>query len=320
MGQAVSLLSDPSCLDACELCPRQCGANRNAGKTGVCGADDKLRVARAALHFWEEPPISGERGSGAVFFSHCPLKCIFCQNRDISSAGWGKEVTVEELAQAMLGLQAQGAHNINLVTPTHYAPHIHRALEIARRDGLNLPVVYNTSSYERPCVLNALKDDVHVWLPDFKYASPGLAWELSRARDYPEVALEAIGVMVEQVRRAGGRRVDDDGIMQRGVIVRHLVLPGHLDDTFRVLQMLWARFGNDIDISIMNQYTPVASAEVLGSHTELSVPLPQEDYEAALDFSDMLGFENLWWQQGGTVGESFIPAFDGSGVVSGGQA
>ena len=126
--------------------------------------------------------------------------------------------------------------------------------------------------------------------------------------------------MVEQVRRAGGRRVDDDGIMQRGVIVRHLVLPGHLDDTFRVLQMLWARFGNDIDISIMNQYTPVASAEVLGSHTELSVPLPQEDYEAALDFSDMLGFENLWWQQGGTVGESFIPAFDGSGVVSGGQA
>ena len=216
--------------------------------------------------------------------------------------------------------QAQGAHNINLVTPTHYAPHIHRALEIARRDGLDLPVVYNTSSYERPCVLHALNDDVHVWLPDFKYASPDLAWELSRARDYPEVALEAIGVMVEQVRRAGGRRVDDDGIMQHGVIVRHLVLPGHLDDTFRVLQMLWVRFGNDIDISIMNQYTPVASAEVLGSHTELSVPLPQEDYEAALDFSDMLGFENLWWQQGGTVGESFIPAFDGSGVVSGGQA
>ena len=185
MGQAVSLLSDPSCLDACELCPRQCGANRNSGKTGVCGADDKLRVARAALHFWEEPPISGERGSGAVFFSHCPLKCIFCQNRDISSAGWGKEVTVEELAQAMLGLQAQGAHNINLVTPTHYAPHIHRALEIARRAGLDLPVVYNTSSYERPCVLHALNDDVHVWLPDFKYASPDLAWELSRARDYP---------------------------------------------------------------------------------------------------------------------------------------
>ncbi len=307
-------LDDMSSLDSCELCPRRCHASRNAGATGACGAADGLFVARAALHFWEEPPISGERGSGAVFFSHCPLKCLFCQNHDISSAGWGRRIDAEGLAQAMLGLQKQGAHNINLVTPTHYAPHIHRALARARECGLTLPVVYNTSAYERPAVLRALSDDVQVWLPDFKYADSDLAWGLSRARDYPAVALEAIGCMVEQVKAHGGRLVDDGGIMRRGVIVRHLVLPGHLDDTFRALQMLWARFGNDIDISVMNQYTPVAPAEALEGHTELLSTLPDDDYEAALDFSDMLGFENLWWQQGGTVGESFIPAFDGSGV------
>ena len=307
-------LDDASLLDACELCPRRCRAARNAGVAGACGADDRLLVARAALHFWEEPPISGERGSGAVFFSHCTLRCLFCQNHGISSAGWGRQTDEEGLVRAMLDLQGQGAHNINLVTPTHYTPHIHRALGRARACGLALPVVYNTSAYERPEVLRALSDDVQVWLPDFKYADPGLAWSLSRASDYPAVALEAIECMVDQVKEKGGRLVDGDGIMRRGVIVRHLVLPGHLDDTFRALQALWTRFGNDIDISIMNQYTPVASAQTLGRHTELLSTLPDDDYEAALDFSDMLGFENLWWQQGGTVGESFIPAFDGSGV------
>lgn len=301
-------------MRACRLCPRQCGVDRAAGAPGLCGADATLFVARAALHYWEEPPISGERGSGAVFFSHCPLKCLFCQNHDISSSGWGRQTTTGGLAQSMLGLQAQGAHNINLVTPTHYAPQVHVALSQARERGLDLPVVYNTSGYERPEVVRALSDDVQVWLPDFKYASSDLSWSLSRARDYPQVALEAIACMVEQVQARGGRLVDDEGIMRRGVIVRHLVLPGHLDDTFRALQTLWARFGNLIDISVMNQYTPVASAETLGAHSELLHTLPQDDYEAALDFSDMLGFENLWWQQGGTVSESFIPAFDGSGV------
>ncbi len=313
-------LDDVSLLDACELCPRRCRAARNAGAAGACGADGRLLVARAALHFWEEPPISGERGSGAVFFSHCTLKCIFCQNHDISSAGWGRQIDEEGLVEAMLDLQGQGAHNINLVTPTHYAPHIHHALGRARACGLALPVVYNTSAYERPEVLRALSDDVQVWLPDFKYADPSLAWSLSRARDYPAVALEAIECMVDQVKERGGRLVDEDGIMRRGVIVRHLVLPGHLDDTFRALQALWAHFGNDIDISIMNQYTPVASAQTLGRHTELLSTLPDDDYEVALDFSDMLGFENLWWQHGGTVGESFIPAFDGSGVDAGSAA
>lgn len=304
-------------LDACELCPRRCRAARSRGMRGFCGADDRLLVARAALHFWEEPPISGERGSGAVFFSHCTLRCRFCQNHDISSAGWGKETSVEGLADSMLNLQGQGAHNINLVTPTQYVPHIRAALSRARGLGLGLPVVYNTSAYERPQTLRDLRDDVQVWLPDFKYASPELAASLSAAADYPQVALDAIAEMVAQVKAAGGRLVDEDGIMRRGVIVRHLVLPGHLDDSFAALQMLWQRFGNDIDISVMNQYTPVASPEELAGHPELLHTLDDEEYEAALDFSDMLGFENLWWQQGGTVGESFIPAFDGSGVDGG---
>ncbi len=304
-------------LDACELCPRRCRAARSRGARGYCGADDKLCVARAALHFWEEPPISGERGSGAVFFSHCTLRCCFCQNRDISSAGWGKQTSIEGLADSMLSLQGQGAHNINLVTPTHYVPHIRAALAQARARGLVLPVVYNTSAYERVQTLRTLSDDVQVWLPDYKYASSSLAASLSAAANYPEVALDAIAEMVAQVQAAGGRLIDDDGIMQRGVIVRHLVLPGHLDDSFAALQRLWQRFGNDIDISIMNQYTPVASPVELAAHPELLRTLDEEDYEAALDFSDMLGFENLWWQQGGTVGESFIPAFDGSGVDGG---
>ncbi len=307
-------------LAACELCPRRCHAARLRGARGFCGADDRLLVARAALHFWEEPPISGERGSGAVFFSHCTLRCCFCQNRDISSAGWGKEVSIEGLADSMLGLQAQGAHNINLVTPTQYVPHIRAALGRARGLGLALPVVYNSSAYERAQILRTLKDDVQVWLPDFKYASPELAKSLSAASDYPQVALEAIAEMVAQVKAAGGRLIDDEGIMRRGVIVRHLVLPGHLDDTFAALQLLWRHFGNDVDVSIMNQYTPVASPEELAGHPELLHTLEDDDYEAALDFSDMLGFENLWWQQGGTVGESFIPAFDGSGVDGGVQA
>lgn len=310
-------LALPEAIESCELCPRRCHAARANGARGYCGADGRLLVARAALHFWEEPPISGERGSGAVFFSHCTLRCCFCQNRDISSSGWGKPVSIDELAESMLGLQRQGAHNINLVTPTHYVPQIHAALATSRARGLELPVVYNTSSYERPQTLRALAQDVQVWLPDFKYASGELSAQLSKAADYPQVALDAIEEMVGQVRAAGGRLIDDDGIMRRGVIVRHLVLPGHLDDTFRALQLLWARFGNEVDISIMNQYTPVASPADLAGHPELLGTLADEDYEAALDFSDMLGFENLWWQQGGTVGESFIPAFDGSGVVSG---
>lgn len=298
----------------CGLCPRRCGTDRAAGRRGICGAAGEVLVARAALHFWEEPPLSGDRGSGTVFFSHCPLQCRFCQNSRISSGGWGRAVDVAELADAMLGLQGQGAHNINLVTATHYAPAVRAAVERARSKGLSVPVVYNTSGYELPEVVDALEGTVDVWLPDFKYALPALASELSGVPDYPSVALEAIGHMVEQVKRAGGRYCDREGIMRRGVIVRHLVLPGQLENSLKALGILWERFGNDIDLSIMSQYTPPIGASWPADLADLSRPVLEEEYELVLGYADDLGFENLWWQQGDAVGESFVPEFDGTGV------
>ena len=312
------VLGLPGAYEACALCPRRCGARRTLGKRGVCGADATTLVARAALHFWEEPPLSGERGSGAVFFSNCPLKCSFCQNGSISADGWGVACDVEGLADAMLDLQGQGAHNVNLVTATHYAPQVRVAVTRARARGLRVPVLWNTSGYELPEVVDALEGTVQVWLPDFKYASAELARDLSRAGDYPAVALTAIEHMVAQVDRAGGRCVDDEGIMLRGVIVRHLVLPGHLDNSFAALDLLWERFGDAVDVSVMNQYTPpAATVPWLARFPELGRPLLEDEYEAVLDYADCLGFENMWWQEGGTVSESFVPVFDGTGVPGG---
>ena len=310
------VLAYPQALERCELCPRRCGARRLDGHAGRCGADGHVLVARAALHYWEEPPISGERGSGAVFFSHCPLGCVFCQNGEISAGGFGLEVGVGRVAQMMLELQAAGAHDINLVTATHYAPQARAAVLEAREQGLSVPVVYNTSGYELPEVVDALGSFVDVWLPDCKYASPRLAAELSAAPDYPHVALDAIARMVEHARACGGRRLDDDGIMTNGVIVRHLVLPGHVDDSMAVLDALWERFGNDIDISVMNQYTPQCGAQGTPGHPELGRAVTDAEYEQVLDHADDLGFENMWWQQGGTVSESFVPAFDATGVLA----
>jgi putative pyruvate formate lyase activating enzyme len=318
--QGADLLALPGALEACELCPRRCGARRAAGERGACGADGSLRVGRAALHFWEEPPLSGERGSGAVFFAHCPLRCRFCQNADLSAGEAGVETTVEGLASAMLDLAAQGAHNVNLVTATHYAPQVRAAVALARARGLTVPVVYNTGGYERVEAVDALAGTVDVWLPDCKYADPDLAARLSGARDYPAVALAALGRMVGQVGRAGGRLVDGEGLMRRGVIVRHLVLPGHVDDSCAVLTALWDAFGNDVDVSVMSQYTPLGSGAWLERDPDLARPVTREEYEEVLDHADYLGFENLWWQEGGAVGESFIPAFDGTGVPRAGAS
>ena len=308
-------LAMPGSLSPCRLCPRRCGARRTEGERGVCGADATMHVARAALHFWEEPPLSGDRGSGAVFFSHCSLGCVFCQNGRISHDGWGVGVSPEQLAESMLDLERQGAHNVNLVTATHYAPMVREAVRLARSRGLRVPVVYNSSGYENVEVVDALDDVVQVWLPDYKYADAGLAAELSRVRDYPDVALDAIGRMVDQVERHGGRLCDEDGIMLRGVIVRHLVLPGHVDNSLAALERLWDRFGNSVDISVMNQYTPVEGVGAASGRPELERAVTDEEYETVLDFADILGFENMWWQQGGTVGESFVPLFDGTGVA-----
>ena len=298
----------------CNLCPRLCGARRAEGRRGACGATDEVLVARAALHFWEEPPLSGESGSGTVFFVHCPLRCVYCQNADIAAGRAGKPVSVHRLAEIFLELEGQGALNINCVTPTHYSLQIRDAVAFARRDGLGLPIVWNTSGYERVPVIEALADTVDVYLADFKYADGDLADRYSHAPDYPEVALDAIAAMLET---AGPPRFDEANGQLRlvgGVVVRHLVLPGSLGQSKRALEMLWDRFGDSALYSIMNQYTPVMSPQSLERFPELAERVSDADYEQLLDHADALGMEDYFWQQGPAAEESFIPNWDCTGV------
>ena len=302
----------PDALEHCELCPRRCGANRAAGERGVCGASATLKLARAALHFWEEPPISGEAGSGTIFFSACPLKCIYCQNHEISTGGFGIEVPSERLVEIMLELQEQGALNINLVTSTHWAHLLPAAIGEARARGLTIPIVYNTSGYERVEAVADLGDLVDVWLTDFKYADAVLAQGLSHVRDYPDIAFKALIQMKREIDRRGGTLFDEDGLMKRGIIVRHLVLPGHADDSCVVLDRIWDAVG-DVPISVMNQYTPNARMREAGGL--LARAVTDEEYERVLDHADDLGFTTMYWQEGGAVDESFTPAFDTTGVL-----
>lgn len=305
-------LLETASLSHCELCPRRCGANRAAGAHGVCGADDSLKIARAALHYWEEPPISGERGSGTIFFSACPLKCVYCQNHEISTGGFGIEVAPGRLVEIMLELQEQGAHNINLVTAAHYAHLLPTAIGEARQRGLSIPIVYNTSGYEREEAIAELAELVDVWLVDYKYADADLGRALSHVVDYPETAARALSRMCAAVAARGGELVDADGMMQRGVIVRHLVLPGHADDSCRVLDRIWGVAG-DVPISVMNQYTP--NERMRASGGELSRAVTEDEYEFVLDHADDVGFTQMFWQEGGAVDESFTPAFDTTGVL-----
>ena len=308
----MTALLDASVLDACALCPRVCRANRAAGERGVCGADGALRLARAALHFWEEPPISGETGSGTIFFSGCPLKCVYCQNHEISTGNFGLAVPPARLVQIMLEMQDQGALNINLVTATHYAHLLPGALAAARAQGLTVPVVYNTSGYERVEAVRELGDLVDIWLTDFKYADPALGRALSHVPDYPAVARAALAEMAAQLERRGGRAEREDGTWTRGIIVRHLVLPGHADDSCRALDLIWETAG-DVPISVMNQYTPNAAMRAAGG--DLARAVTDEEYERVLDHADDLGFTQMFWQEGGAVDESFTPPFDTTGVL-----
>lgn len=294
--------------EKCSLCPRMCGTDRAAGQKGFCGGGNLVRVARAALHYWEEPCISGESGSGAVFFSGCTMRCVFCQNKEISRGEAGKEITIERLAEIYLELAAKGANNINLVTPMHYAPQITAALDIARKNGLTLPIVWNTGGWERCESIAAVRDYADIWLSDFKYFDSSLGESLSKAPNYFSVAAAALDQMVKQTCKPV---FDENGIMHRGVIVRHLMLPGHLDDTKNVLRFLYENYGDSIWISIMNQYTPLCSDP---RFPELSRTVSDEEYNEAIDFACELGIENAFVQEGGTVGESFIPPFDLSGV------
>lgn len=310
------------------MCPRACGVNRAIGELGVCKAPAELHIGRAALHWWEEPCLVGEQGSGAVFFSYCPLGCVYCQNEGLV-AGAGIEVGFEQFKQTLLRLQnEEHAANINLVTPSHYVPTIAEALRQLRKvsveefpegsvvnggssgDRLVIPVVYNTSSYDSVESLRQLKGLIDIYLADFKYISPEVARKLSHAANYPEVALAALDEMVAQV---GFWSENAHGLLEKGIIVRHLVLPGHIEESFQVLRVLHERYGNKIRLSIMNQYTPLRGDLV---RYGLSGKVSNEEYESVLDYADYLGIEDYFWQEGGAATESFIPTFDGTGVIS----
>lgn len=291
-------------LKKCNLCPRNCGVNKYES-LGFCKASDKVKVAYYSLHQWEEPVISGINGSGTVFFSNCNLKCIFCQNKKISTLGYGKEISNERLKEIFLELQAKGAHNINLVTPTHYVPQIVEVLKEAKTAGLNIPIVYNTSSYENVSTIMLLEGIVDVYLADLKYFDDSLGCKYSKCENYFEVAKAAIEAMYEQV---GKFEIVDD-LMVKGVIVRVLVLPGHADDSKNLIKYLHETYGNNIIISIMNQYTPV---EVIDKYPNLNRKVSDEEYEEVIDFAVELGVEMAFIQEGETQDTSFIPDFDDS--------
>jgi putative pyruvate formate lyase activating enzyme len=295
-------------LSDCTLCPRECHTDRINKKRGYCGMDDRIRVARAALHMWEEPCISGEKGSGAVFFSGCGLRCCFCQNRDIAIGNCGKEITIGRLADIFLELEQKGAANINLVTGTQYVPQIIEALTIAKSRGMALPVVYNSSGYEKPETIQILDGYVDIYLPDFKYIDANLAKAYSHAEDYPEIAKKAIEEMVKQT---GECSFGEEGYINRGTIVRHLILPGHTKNSIGALEYLHRTYGDQIYISIMNQYTPVYRQE---KYSELNRVVTKREYEKVLNAAMELGIENGFFQEGVTSKESFIPAFDYEGV------
>ena len=286
----------------CNLCPRKCNVDRKK-KLGVCGASTTLKIARAALHFWEEPCLSGEKGSGTIFFSFCPLQCIFCQNHQLSHDHLGQEITISQFADICLDLQKQGANNINLVTPTHYVPWIVEGITLAKKRGLHLPIVYNTSSYESVETIQMLNGIVDIYLPDLKYFDDQYGILYSHAPNYFSYATVAIQEMVKQV---GEPIFNEQGILQRGVIVRHLCIPGLKDDSKKVLNYLYTTYHNQIYISIMNQYTPVRTFK---RFSNLNRPLSENDYEEIIDYALDIGITQAYQQEAKTQLESFIPEF-----------
>ena len=292
----------------CLLCPRKCGINRRTGQTGVCGVSSEIRVARAALHYWEEPCISGKRGSGAVFFSGCSLHCVFCQNREISDGKAGKVISKERLSDIFMELADKGANNINLVTPGQYIPDIVWAVNDAKSRGMKLPIIYNTSGYENVTELKLLEGIVDVYLPDFKYMDSTLSARYSRAKDYPSVAKQALS---EMVRQQPDVVIDDaTGLIQKGVIVRQLLLPGHVNDAKAVLKYLYDTYHDHVYISMMSQFTPIA----LKDYPEINRTVTRREYERLVDYALEMGITNAFIQEGDVAKDSFIPAFDCEGV------
>lgn len=295
-------------LEDCTLCHRNCHVNRLIGKEGYCNSSEKVKIARVSLHQWEEPCISGTNGSGTVFFSNCNLKCVFCQNHAISSNGVGKEISIDRLSNIFLEQQERGAHNINLVTPTHFVPQIIEALKIAKSNGLTIPIVYNTNSYENIDTIKALDGYIDIYLPDLKYYKNEYALKYSKAPDYFKKASASICEMVKQV---GPPKFDSHGLMTRGVIVRHLMLPGLLFDSKKIIDYLYSTFGDSIYISLMNQYTP---SHNVADYPEINRTINPKHYEALINYCLSLGITNAFIQEEGTASESFIPEFDLRGI------
>lgn len=295
----------------CTLCPRKCHADRTSGAKGFCGQGTEISAARAALHFWEEPCISGSCGSGAVFFSGCGLQCAYCQNLPIASGKSGQIISVRRLSRIFLELQEKGAANINLVTAGHFLPQVCLALSDAKDMGLDIPVVYNSSGYEEVSSLKLLEGLADIYLPDFKYHSPQLSTAYSHAADYFETAAKAVA---EMFRQTGPAVINpQSGLMERGVIVRHLLLPGCTGDSKRILRYLHTTYGNDIFISIMNQYTPLPHVAHIPA---LNRKVTEDEYGRVLAFADKIGIERAFMQEEGTAAESFIPPFDGEGLTA----
>lgn len=287
----------------CRLCARNCGVNRIKGDSGYCRAGKSVRMARALLHHWEEPCISGSKGSGTVFFSHCNLRCVFCQNHRISHQGEGKEISARRLGLEFLELMERGAHNINLVTPTHYVPQIIEGLEYAKNQGLNLPVIYNTNGYENVETVKSLKGHIDVYLPDIKYFNDSYAVKYSGAGGYFSTVSKAVKEMFFQVGRPD---FDGGGLLQRGVLIRHLMLPGLLFDSKKIIDYVYRTFGNEVYLSLMNQYTPMHRAS---SYSEINKPLNPRHYDGLVEYCLSIGVKNAYIQGAGTVSEGYVPDF-----------
>lgn len=292
----------------CNLCPRCCNVDRDCGEIGFCLAPGEMVIARYSLHQWEEPVISGEVGSGTIFFSYCNLRCLFCQNYEISEYHKGRTVTVEEFSDICLDLERNGALNINLVTPTIWVDKIIKGLELAKGKGLKIPVVYNSSGYERVETLKRLDGYVDIYLPDFKYYSNDLSWKFSHCKDYFKVTDKTLEEMVRQV---GDVVIDEDGIMKKGVIVRHLLLPGHLDDSKKVIKYLYLKYQDKIIFSLMNQYTPVRECK----YEELNRIVREDEYDELVNYAYDLGIRKAFIQEGESCKESFIPNFNQFRVI-----
>lgn len=293
-------------LKKCNLCPRNCQINRYINQ-GFCHGNEKIKLARAALHFYEEPSISGTNGSGTIFFSGCNLKCVYCQNKEISTNNFGTYISINRLSEIMLELEEKGAHNINLVTPTHYIPMIIKAIKKAKEKGLSIPIVYNTSGYEKVESLKLLDGYIDIYLPDFKYFDNEYAKKYSNVTNYYETVCNAL---LEMYRQTGPNQFDENNLLKKGIIVRHLMLPGLKEDSKKILHYLYNTYKDNIYISIMNQYTPNKDIEF----SELKKAVKKEDYNEVIDYAINLGITNAYCQLEGTVSESFIPEFNLQGV------